>query len=184
LELKDLALENTVNFDQLCCTVIIVKSVFHLAYLRFHLLPGYSTCLSPHPSDFNLQQQQQQWITATADMAIWTWVQLVRCTCYGTYELQRNITLPFLSLPVAAVLRRVSTKPQPIIHAHAGTRRSKIPVSSLGNGTYPLTSSSSSLSSPSSSFLSDTNTSARISAASTGASHWRCPAGRDAIRVW
>jgi hypothetical protein len=116
-------------------------------------------------------------------MAIWTWAQLVQCRCYGTYELQRNITpsLPFPSRR-SPPYRAVYPLNQPIIRI--GTRRSKIPVSYLGNGTYPRTSSSSFLSSPSSSFLSDTNTSAHISAASTGASHWRCPAGRDAIRVW
>jgi hypothetical protein len=47
-------------------------------------------------------------------MAIWTWVQLVQCTCYGTYEVQRSYVaspLPFRSLSLPAVSRRISTEP-------------------------------------------------------------------------
>lgn len=44
-------------------------------------------------------------------MAIWTWVQLAQCTCYGTYGLQRSITPPFPSLSLPAVSRRISTEP-------------------------------------------------------------------------
>ena len=66
---------------------------------------------------------------------------------------------------------------------HTGTPKSKILASSSGNGTYLRASSLPSPSWPSSSFRSGTSTSARISATSIVASHWRFPAARRAIRV-
>jgi hypothetical protein len=44
-------------------------------------------------------------------MAVWTRVQLVQCTCYGTYELQRNLTPSLPVDPRCIAPRRISTEP-------------------------------------------------------------------------
>ena len=55
----------------------VIKSLAFFSPLIF--LHTFAGSLAYH----HLLVYIQQWITATADMAIWTRVQLVQCICYG-----------------------------------------------------------------------------------------------------